>query len=330
MREHGGNIDAAMARYGGTEWIDLSTGINRVPYPVPPLDPDVWTALPTQARFARAEAAARVAYGAPEAPCAVLAGAQAAIQLLPNVLEQGRVSILAPTYNEHAAAFAAADWAVREVASAEDLAGDVAVVVNPNNPTGHLLSHVDLQQISDRVGTLIVDESFADPTPGTSLLGQEVPPNTVVLRSFGKFFGLAGVRLGFAFGPDAVIQALQARAGPWAVSGPALALGALALADADWQRKTRQRLQAEHDRLDSLVQGAGWRLIGGTALFATYETGNGLAAQAHLAGHQFWSRVFAAQPGWLRLGLPGGPTEWARLRTALKAAASHPAVAPAR
>ncbi len=331
-REHGGNLDAAIAQYGGAadDWIDLSTGINRLPYPLPPLEPRSWATLPTQTALTRTLDVARAAYGQTTAAGIALSGAQAAIQLLPWVLPQGSIVVLTPTYNEHAAAFRANDWQVVERSRLVDLKGaEIAVVVNPNNPDGCKYEPAALRALAAEVGTLIVDESFADPTPETSLLTEPLPPNAIILRSFGKFFGLAGLRLGFAFGPETIVQTLAERAGPWAVNGPALAIGAHALRDADWQAGTRDRLAADTARLDTLALARGWQLLGGTALFRTYDTGDGAAAQAHLARHHIWSRAFAAQPRWLRLGLPG-PSEWSRIEAALKALADRPAVAPER
>lgn len=316
MRDHGGNLDAALARWGGTGWIDLSTGINRVPYPLPPIPPEAWTALPTASARRGFVEAARAAYGT-DAPLVPLAGAQAAIQLIPRLTVPGRAKVLAPTYNEHAAALRAAGWAVEEVAGIADLAGaDLAVVVNPNNPDGRSWTPDALRQVAAQVGRLVVDESFADATPGLSVAAHACD-RLLVLRSFGKFYGLAGLRLGCVIGGDATSAALAAMAGPWAVSGPALAVGTVALADRDWQAATSARLAAEGPRMDARAARAGWALVGGTALFRLYDTPDATAAQDRLARHAIWSRIFPYSPRWLRLGLPGTPPEWDRLARAL-------------
>jgi cobalamin biosynthetic protein CobC len=227
-RDHGGDLGRAITRFGGTPagWIDLSTGINRLPWPVPDLPPEAWRALPTAAATAAAIAAARAAWDVPGGVLP-LAGAQAAIQLLPRLAPPGRVGILAPTYNEFAAAFAAEGWRVEEAATPDRLAGcEAAVVVNPNNPDGRRLEPAALVALAGTVGLLVVDESFADPHPEVSLSGTDLPENLMVLRSFGKFHGLAGARLGFVLGARDRLAALARLAGPWPVSGPALALGA--------------------------------------------------------------------------------------------------------
>lgn len=319
MRDHGGNIDAAMARFGGPagDWIDLSTGINRVPYPLPRIPASAWTMLPTRAAMERLIAAAHGAYRT-EAAILPVAGAQAAIQIIPRLSPPGHARVLGPTYNEHAAALRAAGWAVEEVHAPEALSGaDLAVVVNPNNPDGRVFMPDALRALAGRVGRLVVDESFADATPEVSAAGGTLPPGMLVLRSFGKFYGLAGLRLGFVLGPEPDVARLARMAGPWPVSGAAIEIGAVALADSVWAQLTRERLALEARRLDALVAGAGWRCVGGTALFRLYDTADAARAQERLAGSRIWSRVFPYSGSWLRLGLPGGEPEWTRIAAAL-------------
>ncbi|KNG94015.1 threonine-phosphate decarboxylase CobD [Pseudaestuariivita atlantica] len=322
MRDHGGNLDAARAAFGGAagEWIDLSTGINRVPYPVGDAPRGAWTDLPGDMAMQALTDAARAAY-ATEAPILPLAGATQPIQLIPRLLPRGEMRILAPTYNEHAASARAAGWEVREVADPAALAGAaLAVIVNPNNPDGRAFATAGLRALANEVGHLVVDESFVDPTPEASLCPMlDALDNVVVLRSFGKFYGLAGLRLGFALGPARLLMAMREEAGPWAVSGPALAIGARALADIAWADATRARLGAETTRLDTAADRAGWRTVGGTALFRLYDTGDARAAQEKLARARIWSRVFPYSDTWLRLGLPGGGDEWDRVEAALGA-----------
>jgi cobalamin biosynthetic protein CobC len=280
MRDHGGNLDAARATYGGADWIDLSTGINRVPWPVPEIPARAWADLPTRADCQRLETATRTAWGV-SGQVVPLAGASQAIQLIPQVSPPGRARVLAPTYNEHAAALRSAGWQVREVSEPEALAGaDLAVVVNPNNPDGRRFAPQVLLQLGRDVGQLVVDESFADPTPELSLAGQSHQPGLWVLRSFGKFYGLAGLRLGFVLAAEAQAEALRALAGPWPVSGPAIEIGARALADLDWRRASAARLAQDAARLDALSP---WPLQGGTALFRLYQSPDAQLAQAQLA-----------------------------------------------
>ena len=245
-------------------------------------------------------------------------GAQAAIQWLPHLASRGRVRILSPTYNEYAAVFSSAGWEVTETSDLASLAGaDIAVLANPNNPDGKRYEPSQLLALLPRVGRLVVDESFADAVPGLSLAPKAGRPGLLILRSFGKFFGLAGLRLGFVIGDEADIAALAGLAGPWPVSGAAVEIGSRALLDREWKEATSVRLDRECLRLDIEVTRLGWNLVGGTPLFRLYETGDANLAQEQLARAQIWSRVFPHQRGWLRLGLPGDETEWARLSAAL-------------
>lgn len=248
-----------------------------------------------------------------------VAGAQAAIQLIPKLSAPARARILTPTYNEHAAALRRAGWQVDEVTTLTALEGaDLAVVVNPNNPDGKNHTPEDLLRLASRVGRLMVDESFADARPERSLAPNAAQGRLLVLRSFGKFYGLAGARLGFVLGTEADIATLTEIAGPWPVSGPAIAIGTAALSDHSWVDATVARLRTDAARLDVLAQSAGWKCVGGTDLFRLYDTLNALAAREKLARRQIWTRMFPYSDRWLRLGLPGQPAEWDRLAMALR------------
>jgi cobalamin biosynthetic protein CobC len=316
-RDHGGNLDAARHRFGGdrAQWIDLSTGINPVPYPMPPLSRHAVADLPATSDMAALREAAAACYGT-RAHVTPLAGAQAAIQAVPHLAAPGRARVLSPTYNEHAAALRARGWTVEEVPQPDALAGaDCAVVVNPNNPDGARHDPVRLMALAGRVGLLVVDESFADPVPDLSLAPHlhAGPQNILVLRSFGKFYGLAGLRLGFALSSDRIAARIAEMSGPWPISGPAIEVALRALADTAWQAATTARLMRDAARLDALALRAGWSLVGGTPLFRTYATPDAKAAQDHLARHHIWSRIFPYSSHWLRLGLAGTAAEWARL-----------------
>jgi cobalamin biosynthesis protein CobC len=319
MLDHGGNLDVAMRRFGGRvdDWIDLSTGINRCPYPVPELQPRHWGALPSRTEIESLHDAARQAYAA-TGPVLAIAGAQAAIQLIPSLAPRGRARILAPTYQEFGGVLSAGNREVEEVGEVEALAGaDLAIVVNPNNPDGRSHDPAKLLALLPHVGRLIVDESFADAAPGLSLAPEAGRAGLLILRSFGKFYGLAGLRLGFVLGCATDVAALAAMAGPWPVSGAAIEIGRRALMDRDWMARTTAQLTHSSERLDALAGTARWRLIGGTPLFRLYETADAKAAQERLGRAHIWSRIFPHAPGWLRLGIPGDETEWARLTAAL-------------
>lgn len=319
MRDHGGNIDAAIAEFGGTSsnWVDLSTGINPRPYPVPAVSNTAWSTLPTRAVMAGLINSAKASFGTNWAGMAC-AGAQAGIQMLPRLLPVGQAKILAPTYNEHAASLRASGWDVSEVADLSDLTGaNLAVVVNPNNPDGAIYTPERLSELAENCGTLIVDESFCDPHPANSLLAHDAPENVIVLRSFGKFYGLAGVRLGFVFGNADIVSKLSELSGPWPVSGPAIELATAAYADVQWQADTIHRLSQDAARLDAMAEAAGWKAAGGTTLFRLYEVENAEKAQVQLAKSKIWGRIFPYSDRWIRLGLPDGENQWQQVQTGL-------------
>jgi len=310
-RDHGGGLDAAIIRYGGTraDWLDLSTGINPAPYKVPEMGGDIWTALPDRAAITALERAARRFWQVPDTAAILAApGASSLIVRIPALCPPGTVRIDTPTYNEHAAAFTAGGWQVNGPAPT------ARVVVHPNNPDGRFWGG------DNPSATLqIIDESFCDIAPTHSHIARATTPGTLVLKSFGKFWGLAGLRLGFAIGDPALIAQLTDMLGPWPVSGPALSIGTAALTDETWASTTRTRLAKDSDRLDTMMHHAGAALIGGTSLFRLYDTENAASWQAHLAQHHIWSRIFPYSPTWLRLGLPH-PNRWRQIETAINTA----------
>lgn len=311
--DHGGGIDAARARWGGArgDWIDLSTGINPHAYPLPALPAEAWTALPDRGAEAALVAAARRFWKVPE-DAAVLAapGTSALIARLPGLRAPGRVAIPGPTYNEHGRAFRKAGWTVTE--AVHDHTVPARVIVHPNNPDGRLWS------APETPGLVVIDESFADTCPEASLIAEAARPGRIVLKGLGKFWGLAGLRLGFALGDPALIARLADLLGPWPVSGPALAIGSAALTDDAWADAMRARLEEEAARLDALLGRAGARVLGGTSLFRLAEVPEAHHWQEALARRRIWTRVFPYSRHWLRLGLPGSELAWGRLAQALE------------
>ena len=307
IRDHGGGIDAAIAQYGGAraDWLDLSTGINPVPYPIPAIEADAWNALPDQTAINSLEAAARKFWDVPETASILAApGASALIARIPFLIETGKVRVESRTYNEHEAGFRLAGWEVSNDAP------NARVIVSPNNPTG------DYWTDTDQTPLLIIDESFCDLSPNKSRIDLATNSGTIILKSFGKFWGLAGLRLGFAVGDPALIAKLSDALGPWPVSGPALRIGAAALADYGWADQTRARLVADAARLDTLMLAKGAEIQGGTELFRLYRVEDAATWQARLAKHHIWSRIFPYSSTWLRLGLPA-MDRWEQLEAAL-------------
>ncbi|GGK18928.1 threonine-phosphate decarboxylase [Salinarimonas ramus] len=326
---HGGDLGEARALFphAPAPWIDLSTGINPIAYPLPALPASAFTRLPEPAEHAALEeAAARVYGGADPALVVAAPGTQVLISLLPFVVPARdvarEVAIVGPTYGEHARAWAAAGADVRMVAGLEEAErADVIVVVNPNNPDGRLLSRAALRSVAagcaTRGGLLVIDEAFADLDDAESLAA-DPPEGAIVLRSFGKTWGLAGIRLGFALARGTLAERLRAALGPWSVSGPALAIGRAALSDAAWLAQTRRARAGDAARLDRLLAPHADGDVRGTTLFRTIRTDAAPDLFRRLGEAGIWVRRFQDDPRRLRFGLPGGEGEWERLGVVLR------------
>ena len=324
MLEHGGRLREAAAHYAIplADWLDLSTGINPDAWPVPALPATVWHRLPESGDGL--EAAAQAYYGNPN--LLPVAGSQAAIQWLPALLPRAAVACIAPLYAEHPQAWQHAGHKIRFLQNATlpralAAATPYVLLCNPNNPTADRHPHemvVDAaRQLKKRGGWLIVDEAFVDATPElsvTSLAGSEEAPNLIVLRSLGKFFGLAGARVGFVFAAAELLNRMREAMGPWTISGPAREVARLALADTAWQAAARRHLQAEGERLHQLLAPHGE--VKATALFATLTSPHAGELHEYLARRAILTRRFDQQP-LLRFGLPGDETGWQRLAAAL-------------
>ena len=304
----------------------MSTGINPHPYPLPELPPELFAHLPQQSALDRLIAAAARFYNAPSAHHLLAApGTQILLTATNALLPRGRAAVLGPTYSEHVRVAALAGHDTKQVSELHELAGaDLAVVVNPNNPDGRIVPAAALLAVADKLrshgGLLMLDEAFVEvASAGTSLAGEVGRGNIVVLRSFGKFFGLAGLRLGFALAAPAITARLAAWLGPWAVSGAALAVGEAALADTAWAQATRERLRRDAQRLDELLSRSGLEVIGGTPLFRLARCPAAQELVVHLGRAGILVRHFTENPTWLRFGLPAGEDAWTRLRTALGA-----------
>ncbi|WP_074078418.1 threonine-phosphate decarboxylase CobD [Microvirga massiliensis] len=322
---HGGDLDEAQRLFPDAPkpWIDLSTGINPIPYPLPALPSHLLERLPPPGAHADLEAAAAEAYGTSDTAAVVAApGTQVLISLLPLLRSRSRVAVLGPTYAEHAVSWRRAGHEVVEVTSLTDAAGsDVLVVVNPNNPDGRFIARQTLLELAEHFhrcsGWLVVDEAFADFDDDATLVAHQ-PPNTIILRSFGKTFGLAGLRLGFAIAPKAIASRIRAALGPWAVSGPAIELGRRALRDREWRVAAAQARVEDARRLDAMLLRVAEGALGGTTLYRLVETDDGPELFSYLGRHGIWVRRFQSNPRLLRFGLPGPGWAWSRLDEAIR------------
>jgi cobalamin biosynthetic protein CobC len=330
MLEHGGKLRAAAARYGIPleQWLDLSTGINPNGWQGAMPPPSSWARLPED-EDGLSHAACNY-YGTAE--LLPVAGSQAAIQVLPKLRAECRVAVLAPSYNEHAHAWQGAGHAV-DLITADQLdtaveSHDVVVVVNPNNPTGVSFDKPTLlpwhQKLAARGGWLLVDEAFMDSTPANSVAAHTGEDGLIVLRSLGKFFGLAGARVGFVLAETTLLQQLREELGPWTISGPARWLATKVLNDRDWQGLTREQLKQHGQRLNRLLTDHGLSPDGDTALFQSIATPLAESIHERLAEQGILTRLFNDQvkgqvkdQALIRFGLPAHEVEWQRLETAL-------------
>jgi cobalamin biosynthesis protein CobC len=336
---HGGGITAAAAAFGGRQedWLDLSTGINPCPVALPDIPARAWHRLPDRHLVDEARRAARDHYGSGEILPLPVPGTQSVIQLLPRLIEDDRIAVtdnkvavtdkriavVSPTYGEYARAFASAGFAVDAV---DDLAAigsehRLTVVVNPNNPDGRVWPTDTLIAAHDRMkaagGLLVVDEAFGDTDPALSLASCAPQlSNLIIFRSFGKFFGLAGLRLGFAIARGDILARFEDWLGPWAVSGPALSIaGSLLRSDVS---AICSRINERCTGLHAVLKGAGLRMAGGTALFTLVANARAGDIYTHLCRHHILVRKFDYAPDWLRFGLPPDPAADRRLGEALQ------------
>ncbi len=322
MLEHGGRLLRASRRYGiaPADWLDLSTGISPHAWPVPPLPTSCWHRLPEDDDGL--VDIAREYYGA--AQLLPVAGSQAAIQALPRLRAHSRVGVIAPGYAEHAHAWRNAGHDV-ETLPAEMLVAqahrfDVVVLIHPNNPGGERFEREALlslhAELAARGGWLVIDEAFIDVTPEQSLCDQSDRDGLVLLRSVGKFFGLAGARAGFVCARRELLEALRERLGPWALSGPTRHVLKLALADRDWQQRQRLRLVESGAQLRRLLEARGLAPTAGCAYFQWRCDARAGDLHEALATRGILTRLFEA-PSSLRCGLPADEAGFGRLDRAL-------------
>ena len=322
MLEHGGRLLRAARQYGiaAEDWLDLSTGVSPFPWPVPELPASVWHRLPEDDDGLIETA--RAYYGAPD--LLPVAGSQAAIQALPQLRVNSRVGVIAPGYAEHAHAWRRAWHEVTTLPAGELLAQahrfDVVVLIHPNNPGGERFGPAQLLDLHARLaargGWLVVDEAFIDVEPEASLCAETAREGLIVLRSVGKFFGMAGARAGFVCASTLLLDALRERLGPWTLSGPSRHALRLALADANYQASARPRLLAAGHRLAAILRAAGLEPAGGCALFQWCRHADARAMEEALARRGILTRLFDT-PASLRFGLPADEAGFLRLRDAL-------------
>jgi cobalamin biosynthetic protein CobC len=312
---HGGGLRAAAHAYPDAPkpWLDLSTGINPVPWTGVRAPDESLNALPDPVDILELERLAGGTFGiGPERVCAV-SGAETAIRMMPLILGPSTVDIMEPTYGAHKESWRVSSMAPHAISKDQALnsGAGVLVIVNPNNPDGHLFDRdtlIKLARKRDRLGQwLIVDESFIGCALHASIASQDIE-HLIVLRSFGKFFGLAGLRLGFMVAHPKLKAKMRGLTGDWPISTEAMVIGRAAYADKIWQSQTALRLQQDSQALDQALITAGFEIMGGTTLFRLVRSDRAQVWFEHLCQHGILTRPFDYAPDTLRFGVPTSET----------------------
>ena len=320
---HGGRLADAMAQFGmgKAPWIDLSTGINPHGWPGADNLAVDWQALPDTGALNDLEAAAAACFGADPAHVCAVPGTEIGLRMLGDILP-GPAIHAQPSYRTHGEMIPRSrPVALTELAGTEEA---TLIIANPNNPDGQITPPATLlgwlEARRDSAAWLVVDEAFVDAAPHSSLAAHvQDEQRLIIFRSFGKFFGLAGLRLGFVLGDPVVTQALSQALGPWAVSGPAAEIGAAALCDLPWQAAMREELRARAVRLDAMLGERGIHVLGGTSLFRLAQIPDAAGFAARLRQQGIHTRIFDYNPGWMRFGLPADESEFrARLEAVMQ------------
>lgn len=332
MPEHGGQVELLMRAFPDAPepFIDLSTGISPYPYPFGEVRQTDLTRLPEQGEEERLLNAAMRAYGV-RSPELIVAGSgtQLLISLLPYVLGRKKVVLLGPTYSGHATAWRNAGADVHVASDMDTFSeeaaqpGCVGVLCNPNNPDGRHHDPLDLLALAERCARadscLVVDEAYADFENHISVAGHIPHSSLVVLRSFGKSYGLPGVRLGFLLATETLIERMRKMLGDWAVGTAAITIGCKALDDREWLDKQKVPLDHAMQRFLALCRRRNLPVVGHTCLFALVRTHEAPDLWSHLCKNGIVTRFFADRPTDIRFGLPRCEADWARLEKGLNA-----------
>lgn len=323
--KHGGALDWMQQAFPTARqpWIDLSTGINPWPYADIAVPTESFHHLPTHSDLMACTMAMANAYGAAAEAILPVPGSELAIRLLPSILKVDKVAILSPSYADHQKSWTNAGAEIIETDDPLAHAGDVDAIVlcNPNNPNGRIFEQSALEQalcrLQENSGYLIIDEAYAELVPDVSMAGNAGRDGLIILRSFGKFYGLAGLRLGALLAPPRLIKAMGELLGVWPLSGAALEIGTRAYRDTEWQELMRQQLGLRSQKLRALLEDSGLSIAGGTDLFQFIESPDAGALWKHLSETGIYIRRFKWSPNHLRIGLPASPVASERLREVL-------------
>lgn len=326
---HGGQLKEAKIQFPHVAqgWIDLSTGINPYAYPFSPMTPDRSTQLPSIEDEHRLRGLAALRYGVRDQHLiAVAPGTQILISLMPYILNAKQVCVFCPTYMEHIKTWQQTTVSVHQVVTLDDFMRfstqeqTIGIICNPNNPDGRLFNVQQMQTIIHQWGSfhnhVVVDEAFMD-FEGQTIASLLPHPALTILRSFGKTYGLAGVRLGFLLSNASYVEKLRKMLGPWPISGSALHVGLQALRNREWILKVKDQLSKQIKQFDQLFLYNACKVVGGTHLFRLIEMQEAHNLWKYLANHGIWVRKFDYNPQWLRFGLPQ-EQDWGRIEKTIQ------------
>ncbi len=312
---HGGQLNHVKQQFPDVhqDWLDLSTGISPFAYPIPEIPKFVWQSLPQVSESLLQKA--KHYYQCSDILAAH--GSQSIIQILPKLWLKRfgtPTSVFLPKvgYKEHQKAWSENQFPIElydnELDSTEFSAPSIVVCINPNNPTGFLHSRQHLlrllSQLQHNSGWLIVDEAFMDVIEeDASLMKHANHSNLFVLRSMGKFFGLAGIRVGFVSSCEKNLNDLSQLLGPWSVNGPALFVAEQALQNRQWQQEQQQRLKQSAQSLESWLKTKFRLPVTGTSLFKTLHLENATQLWTSLCHKGIYVRL-CDEKNALRFGIP--------------------------
>ncbi|MGB0495833.1 MAG: threonine-phosphate decarboxylase CobD [Kangiellaceae bacterium] len=316
---HGGQLQKQAKKYNipAENWLDLSTGISPYSYPVQTIPSSMWRRLPEFSDSLLK--AVKQYYGSSK--FVACAGSQAAIQAIPQVWKQvlkfsatrpAKIWLPKVGYKEHQKHWISNGFSIThyvELPNASDLEeNSVVVVINPNNPSGAVYDSKILLELANTLakknGLLIIDEAFIDSNLSLSIATKASHfKNLIILRSIGKFFGLAGIRLGFAFANDTWLKQLKVKLGEWPISGPSLYIAEKALSDSSWQSAQRFRLDKQSMALHSLLRRVFNLNSKGCNLFRTINLANATEIFESLCKQAVYVRLTDDKKS-LRFGIP--------------------------
>jgi threonine-phosphate decarboxylase len=294
---HGGDVAAIARRYGVDPAALVDFSSNADPYGTPARvvsalyalaqSKDELSQYPEPTAQALREAAGE-RHGIDPASVVVANGATALLDAVVRTTAPGATVVPVPAFSEYRRAVESAgsrfvpyplnasfDWDDAELLQRiADEKATLLILANPHNPSGLLVPAVRLRMLAEdcaRLGTfVIVDEAFIDYAEKESL-ARSVPENVIVIRSLTKFFGMPGIRIGYAVASAPLAEAIASRLPSWPVGAVDLAAGVAALSRPDLTERSIQTNKRERVRLTRALRRAGITVFAAAANFLLLE-----------------------------------------------------------